>query len=229
MKKFLLVILIILVVFSAAYAQNAGETSAGARAGMLFGFHSFSDEFRRLFDAASELPINISDRALNNFNLAIFGSYAFTNNFSVQAELIYMINQGMEISARLLGFGSTVRGTYSSLDIPILLKYSFINAPAKLGVLGGPHVSLPLGYFELKETGIGFGPLVGEYGVGFPTFGITVGLFGGFPVGPGRITGDLRYLMDFTYLKIRPFGEDIDVAARRGISAGIGYEFIFRR
>ena len=230
MKKFLLVVLVLGMVLSTVFAQEAGEINVGARGGALFGFHSLSSEMNDLIGLAGLGGlITIDDSSLRNFNVAIFGSFAFTNNLSLQVELMYMINQGLDITARVLGFSSTLTGTYSSLDLPILLRYSFLNAPAKLGVLAGPHVSLPLGYFEFKEEGIGLGTLVGEHGVGMPTFGITAGLFGGFPIGPGRIVGDVRYIHDFTYLLIRPFGDDFYVAARRGISVGLGYEFTVRR
>jgi hypothetical protein len=230
MKKFLLVVLVLGMALSTVYAQEAGEINFGARAGALFGFHSLSGEMNDLLGLAGLGGlISIDHSSLTNFSVAIFGSFAFTNNLSLQVELMYMINQGIEITLQGFLLSSTLTGTYSSLDLPILLRYSFLNSPAKFGVLAGPHVSLPLGYFEFKETGIGLDTLVGEHGVGMPTFGITAGLFGGFPVGPGRIVGDARYIMDFTYLFIRPFGEDFDVAARRGISIGLGYEFTFRR
>jgi hypothetical protein len=154
------------------------------------------------------------------FNPTLLGAFKFNESWAIQPEIIFMINNGVEIS----GHGNTVSIAYHTLDIPLLARWNFILEPVLAGVVLGPYISLPMGKLNLS---------VGDKGSALDTTGWTFGVTGGFVIGikagPGYITGDLRFLHDFSSLKLREdFGDgmqDANIAIRRSINLTIGYEF----
>jgi hypothetical protein len=154
------------------------------------------------------------------FNATLFGAFKFNESWTIQQEMIFMFNNGMEIS----GHGYTYTIDYSTLDIPLLVRWNFILDPVLVGIVLGPYISLPIGKLNLST---------GDKGSAFDTRGHTFGVTGGFVIGikagPGYITGDLRFLHDFSSLKVREdFGDgmqDANIAIRRSINLTIGYEF----
>ncbi|MCL2480202.1 MAG: PorT family protein [Spirochaetaceae bacterium] len=230
MKKRLVVIFVLLMVVTGLFAQQAGQFSVGSRLGPSFGFNNSGDFVDLLkLTLIAEDPflanmISISNERLTNFNFVLYGAYTIIDNLSLQAELNFMINQGYKIETTMLGLslGST-KITYSSLDIPILLKYTFVNNPALFGILAGPHISIPLG--KAKISGFGMSE---KFNIeNFATFGLTAGIFGGYQIGPGRILADLRFVFDFNALEEKEEVITIEFMKRRALSLTAGYEISF--
>jgi hypothetical protein len=126
----------------------------------------------------------------------------------------------MEIS----GHGYTVKIDYTTMDIPLLVRWNFIQSPFIAGVLVGPYISLPIGKVNLS---------IDDRGSALDTVGISYGIAAGFAIakkiGPGYITGDVRFFHDFASIMIQEdFGEgmqDAKIAIRRSINLTVGYEF----
>jgi hypothetical protein len=117
------------------------------------------------------------------------------------------------------GISETVKVYYTSLDIPVLFKYSFLTRPVVFGAMAGPHLSIPLGKGTIADS-----EEKDKFNIDtFATFGLTLGAFGGYPVGPGRIVGDLRFLFDFNGLK----DSDFTYMKRRALALTVGYEISF--
>ena len=154
------------------------------------------------------------------FNTTLFGAYKFNESWVIQPEMVFMTNNGMEIS----GHGNTVTIDYPTLDIPILARWNFIHEPVLAGIVFGPYISVPIGKLNLSVGGKGSALDATGY-----TFGVTGGFVIGKKAGPGYITGDLRFLHDFSSLNVREdFGdgmEDANICVRRSINLTIGYEF----
>jgi hypothetical protein len=154
------------------------------------------------------------------FNAVLYGGYRLNLLWSVQTELNFMINNGQEIS----GQGYTVTVAYSTLDIPLLLRWDFMQSPLKAGILLGPYVSLPIGKLNLSQR---------ERGSALDMRGISWGISGGFvfgyKLGPGFLVADVRFLHDFVSLTVREdFGDgmqDAKIGIRRSINISLGYEF----
>jgi hypothetical protein len=154
------------------------------------------------------------------FNVALYGAYRFNDVWSIQTELNVMLNNGMEIS----GHGDTVKIDYPTLDIPLLVRWNFMQAPLVAGLVVGPYISFPVGKLNLS---------VGDRGSALDMEGYTLGIIGGFALGyklgPGSLTADLRYLNDFRSLSVREdFGDgmqDANICIRRSINITLGYEF----
>jgi hypothetical protein len=154
------------------------------------------------------------------FNAALYGAYRFNDVWSVQAELNFMLNNGMEIS----GQGNVVKIDYATIDIPVLVRWNFIQSPVMAGLVIGPYISLPAGRLNLSIDGKGAALDMKGY-----TLGIATGFALGYKLGPGSLTADLRYINDFRSLYVREdFGEgmqDANICVRRSINITVGYEF----
>jgi hypothetical protein len=154
------------------------------------------------------------------FNATLFGALKFNESWAIQPEVIFMFNNGMEIS----GYEYSYTIDYPTLDIPLLLRWNFILRPVLAGIVLGPYISFPVGKVNLS---------VDDKGSALDTAGYSYGASGGFVIGikagQGYLTGDLRFLHDFSSLKVREdFGDgpqDANIAIRRSINLTIGYEF----
>jgi len=219
-KKTLCVLLVFIISTAGLYAQQAGQRIAGARIGAAFGFNSSMD-IGNVFDDREH---SASDEMRINFALAAYGAHALTDRLSIQTELNLMINQGYGL--RVSVDGDLLHSediTYTSLDIPILLRYNFLNSPSVLGILAGPHVSIPIGRARFTEGGTS--EEIDIYTV--TTFGLSAGIFGGIQAGPGRIMGDLRFIFDFNPVEKRPREESFAFMQRRALLFTLGYEMSF--
>jgi hypothetical protein len=161
-----------------------------------------------------------NEKSNTAFNAALYGAYRFDDVWSVQVELNFMLNNGMEIS----GHGNTVKIDYPTLDIPLLVRWNFIQSPVLVGIVIGPYISIPVGKLNLSVDG---------HGSALDTKGYTLGIAGGFvlgyKLGPGNLVADVRYLNDFDSLYVHEdFGEgmqDANICIRRSINITLGYEF----
>jgi hypothetical protein len=125
----------------------------------------------------------------------------------------------MEIS----GHGNTVGISYTTMDIPVLARWNFIQRPLVAGIILGPYISLPVGRLNL---------VVDDKGSALNMSGVTFGIMGGFTMaykaGPGYIVGDIRYMNDFSSLKVHEdFGDgmqDANIEIRRSVNFTLGYE-----
>jgi hypothetical protein len=213
MKRFLMVSLMLSVIGFAAVAQRG--FTVGARLGPGFAFNELNGDIKNLFGSYS-----ISDKSNTAFALSAYGSYTIFPKFSIQAELGLMANNGMALS---MGGIEVLKGSYTSLDLPVLARYEFFETPVSLSVLGGPYLSFGLGKFKLEM----FSSPSEEADIDGIRFGITMGVAAGYKVGPGSIIADLRFLTDFAPVKVKYSGATMDVFTRRGINLTVGYEMKF--
>jgi hypothetical protein len=202
-------------ILSGSTGNNIGSTHflIGARLGAGFEINTADEDMV----GSGYSPKEKSNIA---FNATIYGAYKFNEIWSIQPELNFMVNNGMEIS----GHGYTFKIDYTTLDIPLLVRWNFIQSPFIAGVLVGPHISIPIGKLNLS---------IDDKGSALDTVGIAYGIEAGFAVakkiGPGYITGDVRFLHDFASIMVREdFGngmQDAKIAIRRSINLTVGYEF----
>jgi len=213
MKKTLIVVFVLLMVTTGLHAQRAGLHTFGFRLGGAFGMHG-STGYVYISDRHYSLD---NTGRLFNFNAALHWAYTIRNNLGIQAELNFMINQGSRVSAHGWrpgpggGYHDWISGrlTYTSLDIPILLRLGLLFN-GHIGFLAGPHLAIPLGGGSFDGRNIEESSAA---------FGFTTGFYLLLPIGAGRIVGDLRYVFDFS----RAMGE----MRRRALPITLGYEMSF--
>jgi hypothetical protein len=226
LKKLFIVSLVFLLVVNGLFAQQVGQFSAGGRLGLGAGFNDSLD-FYDLGQTFYPDLVSASAKPCLQFNVVLYGNYYFTNRLSLQAELNFLIYQGYDLIMRFPdGISRNAEISYSSLDIPLLLKFNFLNSTSDFGILAGPHISIPLGRVEFyreydfeKEDKIQV--------ENFATYGFTAGLFTGYSVGPGRLVGDLRLIFDFNSLEVIENNIAYEIMKRRALTFSVGYEFSF--
>jgi len=251
MKKTILTTLAIaltLGVFAQENGTNQGAFGFGARIGMGVGL---SDP-KQFMDFANEefywnSIVGMTHNSEVNFNIALYGNFAFNNFLSLQAELNFMIYQGYDMRMTIdtdmfspFGLGPGLPNpahrsfnadlSYFSLDIPVLAKVNFLGGSpngAAFGLLVGPHASIFLGRAEFwRDYGR---ENEDEFNIdNSAVFGLTAGLFCSIPVGPGRIVADFRFVRDFDSLKARTTaGNRFDILQRSAIVFSLGYQISF--
>jgi hypothetical protein len=231
MKRLFAVMVVLIMAGTAVY--GAGPFF-GAKLGMGIGFHGDGKDMEDMIDLLKdEFQANTGDSLSVKgssgpaFALSPYLGYYFTDKVAVQTELNFIFGQKKTWELSSPGYiindgESDIEGKYSSLDIPVLLRFNFINQPALFGLVVGPQFSIPLG--DIETTYFGESEKIDADGV---TVGIAAGLFTGYPLGLGRLIGDLRFIMDFNAVKAKSGGESRELIKRRGINITVGYEFLF--
>jgi len=234
MRKVLIVVMVVMMTATGLYAQQEGQFTLGARVGGAFGFHDISN------------PEMSEGGFLPSFNAALYGNYALTNRLSVQLEINFLMNQGLRWSffdsyedadyGLVAAMAARMDATFSSLDIPLLFRFSVIqDQAASFGLMAGPHVSIPLGRVQMSTEMSMWDVVDGSESESesrnwdidtFATFGLTAGFFAAAQVGPGRLIADARLSFDFNSIQAEE-GVTFDFMRRRALNFTIGYELSF--
>lgn len=189
------------------------KISLGVRAGAAIGFN------KAHVDMIGE-GITAKEESLMAFAPAVSLGYRLTDAFTAQLEMILSMNGGMTVS----GMGSSITVSFSSMEIPAIVKFSVITNPVELAIFAGAYASFPMsqvtvenpyGAASVNPSGYALGALAGfEVGV---------------PAGPGRVFVDARYMKDFDSLYVEDdFGEGIikqGVLDRATANVSLGYAF----
>jgi hypothetical protein len=199
---------------------------AGIRLGPGFEINTAHEDW-----AGDEYPPK--EKSNTAFNITLYGAFRFNDVWSLQAETGIMLNNGMEIS----GQGDDMGIAYATVDIPLLVRWNFIQSPVMAGLLAGPYISLPAGKLnmswpnddpdaalDMPEDGMGTAMAMSGY-----TLGIAFGFALGCKLGPGNLAADVRYINDFRSLYVRTGldegPQDKNICIRRSINITVGYEF----
>jgi len=231
MKKISVAALVFLFIFTSLYAQDAGRFTFGARGGFQAGIGKTTDAFKtlenNLGDTLSGNKINVDEQAGVGGNLVLSAAYGFTNSIGLQTELNFMIGQGKELR-HTSNNSNYIEFSYSTLDIPLLLKVNFLSTQSRFGVLGGPYFTLPLGQASITYNGA-FNNSDEKTDISAPNFGYTFGLYGGFSLMGLRWVADIRYIQDFGTSTLKKWGAvgatNLGFMNRRGIVVSVGAEY----
>ena len=194
-------------------SNGVGDTrfAVGARIGGGLGFNSAHKDMVGSILAPKEESNFI-------FTGALFFKWRITDRFGIQPEINLTVNNGLEYADSVGAHQGSF--SYNSLDIPVLLYFKFIHSPVSVSVSAAPYLSIPVSKMNVNISGVG--------NTSVETTGIVLGVLGGvsvgFPVGPGNIIGDIRYLNDFSDVKINYNGRTVNSFLRRSVNVTIGYE-----
>jgi hypothetical protein len=187
------------VLLGATLSAQQKSAFVGFKGGLGLAFNSFEDTGD--IDIDSTMPF---------FGGAELG-FGLNSKVAVVVEADFLLNQG----GKAEGEGYTMSETFPSLDIPVLVRYTLSKGNTVVALQGGPYLALP---FALKAEAGGQSLTIDPDGI---VFGVTGGLFLGFPVGKGRLFGDLRLQLDLSDVKFKDMGA---IGKRRAALVGIGYE-----
>ena len=195
----------------------------GAKLGVGIGFHTIHGD---LYDAFKMGNVNPNEKSGAGFPLSIYGGYRIFDRFAVQTGLDFGINNNIEATVTASNVEYTALASYSTLDIPVLARYSILLAPIELDVLGGFHVSFAVSKLNLKIT-----PAIpgydGSTSASNATVGLTLGVSGGYKLGPGNIILSVMYVNDFNPIVGAEVNEKKDVKSntRRSLNIMAGYQY----
>lgn len=207
-------------------SSNIGDQrfSIGLRGGVSVGFNKAHEDMV----GAGAKPAEKTSMA---FVPTIAAFYRFADTLKVQLELSFCRDTGINVlglyddsTGRLLD----VHVSYSTLDIPVMLSWSFIRRPVEVSALVGAYVSLPLTAANISYSIKGYGDLKGSVDMEGFTFGAVGGFDVGFDLGPGRLVLDARVFYDAVPSKAKGelLGDEPQgVMHRRGFVASVGYMF----
>lgn len=157
--------------------------------------------------------------------------YRLNESFKVQAELSYFVNNGLSI----IGFYDDYTGyildidiSYSTLDIPVMLAFNFIQKPVSVDAFAGVYASIPVSTANISYGIEGYGTLNGAVNVVGASFGVLGGFDVGMRMGPGNLLLDARFIYDFKPSKAK--GDILGTTEqgliyRKGIVVSAGYMF----
>lgn len=141
-----------------------------------------------------------------------------------QADVGIMANNGFSAEGSETGYSFSTKGTYTSLELPVLVTYDLAAGPVTITLLAGPNLSFPLGKAKVEQS---FSSDYGSYDAtdkwdidSKVLFGLTAGAAVAYPLGPGAIVGDLRYTTDFNKVKV----EGQEAMTRRALTFSAGYQ-----
>jgi TolB-like protein len=146
-------------------------------------------------------------------NFAYFFHQGIGQYLGLQTEAVYTIDS---FKAAWTG-GNSQTVTYSSLTVPLFLKFVLRPGIFMIQGYGGLYVSIPLGRAALNTNGNTSSASFSVLG------GFAAGGSAGIKLGPGVLFGDFRYGADFTNLKINDNGSR-ELSRRSKISVSLGYE-----
>jgi hypothetical protein len=208
MKKFRLLVLMIIMGFTVPVVYAQSGLFAGGEIGLGIAFNEYGYDFdSNGYGLVRSLG---AVKSLLAFPIAGYVGYGITSKFAVTGGLMLSFNQGYI-------FNETEFST-SILDIPIMLRYAFFNESFIFGIQGGLYMGIPIG---AKLSSNGYSGNIDNDGV---LFGGTGGFFGGYPVGPGRVMGEIRFHKDFNAVKEKSIGEAF---WRTNLLIMVGYEYSF--
>jgi TolB-like protein len=216
----------------------------GLKAGTVIGIASSEPE-KKIFPDYLNLLESVSWETKNGnigFIGAVYAGYMFTPFFGFETGVHIITNNGMELVGKDPFWGETYTEnfSYTSLDIPLLLRLRFAVGTSNTITLGlnvGAYLSLPVSDLDYSFKGY-FNGDKGDIKESL-NYGILAGINTGFKIGNGNIVLDIHYLMDFlpttaTYnIKGSTNGWDLDwvqndtLFTRQGIKILLGYEYMF--
>ena len=232
MIKKILPLFLLLSALTAVHAQEDSRWTIGVKGGVMFGIHKLVGPFIEVLKQG----YIANEESFKNFSAAAYVDMRIFNKLSGQLEVNFILNQGNTITAPGGGIGlTTYEFTYSSLDIPLLIRYDFFEKPL-LGLEAGPYLSIHLG--KLKSSNITPGnpyphnkEEVDYIDINGLTYGFAVGTVFGYPLGPGKLFGNVRFIIDFNPVKVnlKPLGGSAsnELLNRRGLFLMLGYEYSF--
>lgn len=191
---------------------------------------------------AHEDMVGTNVRPAEKSPISIIGTFAFAykvlDTVKIQAEVSYIKDNGIDINDMVVVFkddddneiqyitDTVVR--YSSVEIPMLLSWNFIQNPISVDVFAGAYVSLPVSAVNLS---IDFDAENMDVGASLKGVGIGYGAVAGFDVGinlgPGKFVLDGRFCYDLTVVKATGdiLGGVSSVMYRKYIGVTAGYMF----
>ena len=206
-------------------SDNIGsqKIGIGVRGGMSF-------EFNKAHEDMVGTGPRPAEESPKGFVPTLSAFYRVTDTIKVQLELSYLKN-GIDVRGfydDYSGYTLDIDARYSTLDIPVLVAWNFIQKPVNVDIFGGVYASIPVSTCNIAYDIEGYDKLQGSVDVTGVYFGVVGGFDAGFRLGPGNIVVDARFFYDFMPSKAKGelLGDEPQgLIYRKGVIVSAGYIF----
>jgi hypothetical protein len=214
MKRVGLIALVLLLAAALPIAAQDVTLAAGPKAGLNFGWASGDDRSDSLdsVDGSNRVGVGLA--------IGGFLEVGILDQFAVQPELLFF-QEKSKASYEAGPDDVTTTDTANTLQLPILAKGLFPVGDGTLYGVLGPTLSFVLGDVTSKVEVDGDEDEVDTEPDNSALFGFALGLGYEQMVGPGMLSGELRYSREFT-----AYFDDNDSFSNT-ISILVGYGFAF--
>lgn len=199
----------------------------GLRGGMAF-------EFNKAHEDMVGEGLRPGEESPRSIVPTIAAFYRVLDNLKLQLEVSFVPSNGIDIKDLVTEDDDKVYKwnigiKYSTIDIPLLVAWNFIQKPVSVDVFAGVYVSIPVSSVQMsfyeQYSGYKVEGAVDSTGI---VYGVVGGFDAGFKVGPGTLLVDARMFYDLVPSKA--IGELLDneeqgLVYRRGVTASLGYMF----
>ena len=161
------------------------------------------------------------------FGGALTLDYRFLKYLGIQTEVDFLVGNGVKASDSTYKLNIK----FSSIDIPLMIKFYPIHSPVLVSAYAGGYLSIPVSDLTMEGYNYYFDfPINRAVKLEGLVWGVLGGIDVGVPVGPGEIMVDVRYMHDFgthnamipdNMLELQPRG----VMYRRNLMISAGYRF----
>ncbi len=215
-------------------------------ANLLFGQIKIGAGVQGYIDVPTGTTLNEDAFNKNYYDVALFEGVGFgfgatamilqedLKGFGAQLEAGYAHN---EIGWQYNKSTFNMRGklSYASIDVPLLVGYTFAKGNFRVTPQIGPYLSIPIGSlkYDIERTEYDSKVISNDtysdtYDINSKIiFGGMGGFKVGYKVGNGLINFDARYMADFNALKIGSSKRGISILTRRKTTFGISYIHFF--
>lgn len=206
-------------------SDNIGsqKIGIGLRGGMSF-------EFNKAHEDMVGTGPRPAEESPKGFVPTLTAFYRVTDTLKLQLELSYLKN-GIDVYGfydDYSGYTLNIDVRYSTLDIPLLIAWNFIQKPISVDIYGGAYISIPVSTCNIGYEIEDYGDLKGSVDVTGVVFGVVGGFDAGFRIGPGNVVIDARFFYDLTPSRAKGdlLGDEPQgLIYRKGVVASVGYVF----
>ncbi len=208
--------------------RNVGNQrfAVGARAGMAI-------EINKAHEDMVGTGVRPSESSPKSFMPTFVFGYNVMDTVRIQVEISYIKDNGIDINDMVVEDGDDKYITdtvirYSSIEIPIIAAWNFIQNPVSVSVFAGAYVSLPVSAVNMditfQQVDVGASGALDVVGIGY---GVLAGFEAGFVVGPGKVVVDGRFCYDISHIKASGdlLGGEQGLLYRKYIGVTAGYMF----
>jgi hypothetical protein len=177
----------------------------------------------RVYTPGNDTPWTGGDSLGFSLDLAFYASLRLLSSLSLQGEAVFTWDKASLWAYRAGSVIDLYTKDYRtfSLEFPLLVRWDHHPGPFRLSLLGGAYFILPLGKLRAGDS-LGGGPESLSWAPSLP-IGLTGGLSGAVPRGPGRLVADLRVSGDLGNFEAS--GGGIEAFRRSRITLSLGYEW----
>ncbi len=207
-------------------SRNIGNQrfSVGAKVGL-------SIQMNKAHEDMVGTKVRPTESSPTSFMPTFVFAFRVFDTLGIQLEVSYIKDNGIDVDDYYdedVGETVDIDLRYSTLEIPLIISWNFIQSPVSVDVYAGGYLSLPVSTanmnFHFNSSDFDAGGAMDVVGIGY---GVLAGFDVGFELGPGVFVVDGRFCYDIGAMKASGelIGNENGLIYRRYVGISVGYSF----